>query len=96
MLDTADRLLAREGAAALTTTRVAAEADILRRSDPPARRAHPLGGVVDLDVLERVHGRRRALGRARGGRGPRAMRRLLATTHGGSVERSGSAELPWE
>ena len=32
---------------------------------------HPLGRHRDLDVLERLHGRRRALGRARRGRGAR-------------------------
>ena len=37
-----------------------------------ARRAHPLGRDRDLELLGRVHGRRRALGRARRGRGDRA------------------------
>ena len=37
---------------------------------------HPLGGHGDLDLLERLHGRRGALGRARRGGGPgRAVRR---------------------
>ncbi len=41
----------------------------LRARAARAGRAHPLGGDGDGDDLERLHGRRRALRRARGGRG---------------------------
>ncbi len=46
--------------------------DDLRPRAARARRAHPLGRQRDLDVLERLHGRRRALRRAGGARGARA------------------------
>ena len=50
----------------------------LRRSAAHALRQDPLGGHGDLDVLERLHGRRRALRPARRQRGAgRAMRRAL-------------------
>src|SRR3712207_8505882 len=46
---------------------------------PPPRRAHPLGGDGDRDVLERLHGRRHPLGGARRqGSAGRAVRRALA------------------
>src|SRR5439155_24635817 len=43
--------------------------------------ADPLGGHGDVELLERLHGRRRALGRAGGPRGARrAVRRLALVT----------------
>ncbi len=42
-----------------------------RRVAAQADRAHPLGRNRDLQLLGRIHGRRRALGRARRGRGAR-------------------------
>ena len=50
--------------------------DALRPGAPRARRAHPLGGGRDLGRLERLPGRRGALGRARGA-GGRGRARLL-------------------
>ncbi len=43
----------------------------LRRPDPQARGPHPLGRHGDVDLLERLHGRRGPLRRARGRRGHR-------------------------
>ena len=48
------------------------DADRPRPGAAQAGRPHPLGRHRDLDLLERLHGRRRALGRARRGRGARA------------------------
>ena len=45
--------------------------DAVRAPPPRARRAHPLGRHGDLTGDERLHRRRRTLGRARGGRGAR-------------------------
>src|SRR5205823_6423660 len=51
----------------------------LRPRAARARAADQVGGHGDLDVLERLHGRRGALGRACGERGPRGpVKRALA------------------
>ena len=61
-----------------------------------AGRPHPLGRHRDLDLLERLHGRRGALGRARGERGLGAarvsvdVRRRASTSH---VEHGRAAAL---
>src|SRR3954454_17028719 len=50
--------------------------DRLRRGAAAAVSPHPLGRHRDLELLERIHGRRRPLGRARRRRGPgHAVRR---------------------
>src|SRR3954471_24841816 len=48
----------------------------LRRRQPGAGRPDPLGRHGDVNVLERLHGRRRALGRASGRRGVERSPRL--------------------
>src|SRR5207249_3373711 len=56
---------------------LAGHADRVRDGAPDTRRAHPLGWHRDLDLLERIHGRRGALGRA-GGAGGAGGARLVS------------------
>ncbi len=57
--------------------------DRLRPRPARARRPDPLGGHRDLRRLVRLHGRRRPLGRTRGGGGPGAPLALCRQVHAG-------------